>query len=426
MSTYTSYNSYLGNKLCCKTVCEEKCNNSSGSTGITGPTGPAGAQGEPGATGATGGSPWFTTSYQGVTGPGYTGTGYTGDVMVFGALYVQGGIDPTYLAFEPQPSGPTGFTNPLWVDNTGNLRSEKMLLSDGTTTTNTITNLSVSISNGTDSIATTLNGISHSNATSLAITSTSDIIIKPATANVVIEGLDSMTPATLSLTDLSTTSTGRLQFDNTNKLFTDTNLTVALGAVEGVDIGVDSGRNIVCGRGLDFVLGNASVSAPDTQLVLKTGGAVDLIAHTSTAPSLTFTEFLNSSSVKVELSDYGAGRPYLQSNGHYISTSIAANSGFTIGHDTTTSVNAAFGNDGLPTRISKSYTALTTDYIELGMGEGGFGKCKIEQTEEVEISTPLLTFTGDALEASTAGTSNGKFLVITLNGTPYKIALNDV
>jgi hypothetical protein len=27
MSTYTSYNSYLGNKLCCKTVCEEKCNN---------------------------------------------------------------------------------------------------------------------------------------------------------------------------------------------------------------------------------------------------------------------------------------------------------------------------------------------------------------------------------------------------------------
>ena len=42
MSTYTSYNSYLGNKLCCKTVCEEKCNNSSGSTGITGATEPQG------------------------------------------------------------------------------------------------------------------------------------------------------------------------------------------------------------------------------------------------------------------------------------------------------------------------------------------------------------------------------------------------
>jgi hypothetical protein len=61
MSTYTSYNSYLGNKLCCKTVCEEKCNNSSGSTGITGPTGPAGAQGATGPTGATGAT--------GATGP---------------------------------------------------------------------------------------------------------------------------------------------------------------------------------------------------------------------------------------------------------------------------------------------------------------------------------------------------------------------
>lgn len=149
--------------------------------------------------------------------------------------------------------------------------------------------------------------------------------------------------------------------------------------------------------------------------------------NASTTPSLTFTDIPNGSSVKIELSDYGAGRPYLQSNGHYISTSIAADSGFTIGYDTVTHVNAAFGNDNLPTRISKSYTALTTDYIELGKGVGSFGgKCKIEQTEEVEISTPLLTFTGDALEASTAGSSNGKFLVITLNGTPYKIALNDV
>jgi hypothetical protein len=49
MSTYTSYNSYLGNKLCCKTVCEEKCKDSSVSTGITGPTGPTGPTGATGA-----------------------------------------------------------------------------------------------------------------------------------------------------------------------------------------------------------------------------------------------------------------------------------------------------------------------------------------------------------------------------------------
>ena len=197
MSTYTSYNSYLGNKSCCKTLCSLCISSSTGMTGAmggatgptgpqgiqgepgaTGPTGPQGIQGEPGATGhtgpqgiqgepgatgptghtgATGGSPWFTTSYQGVTGPGYTGTGYTGDVMVFGALYVQGGIDPTYLALEPQISGPTGFTNPLWVDNTGNLRSEKMLLSDGITTTNTITNSSVSIADTTNNLSSQLN-----------------------------------------------------------------------------------------------------------------------------------------------------------------------------------------------------------------------------------------------------------------------------
>jgi hypothetical protein len=48
--------------------------------------------------------------------------------MVFGKLYVEGGIDPTYLALEPQASGPTGFVNPLWVDNSGNLRSEQILL----------------------------------------------------------------------------------------------------------------------------------------------------------------------------------------------------------------------------------------------------------------------------------------------------------
>jgi hypothetical protein len=64
MSTYTSYNSYLGNKLCCKTVCEEKCKDSSGSTGITGPTGPTGPTGATGPTGPTG-----ATGATGATGP---------------------------------------------------------------------------------------------------------------------------------------------------------------------------------------------------------------------------------------------------------------------------------------------------------------------------------------------------------------------
>jgi hypothetical protein len=79
--------------------------------GATGATGPQGVTGPQGATGIT---PWNSTNYIGVTGPGYTGIGYTGDVMIFGGLYVSGGIDPTYLALEPQntnfnlPSGLKG------------------------------------------------------------------------------------------------------------------------------------------------------------------------------------------------------------------------------------------------------------------------------------------------------------------------------
>ena len=108
-----------------------------GSTGPTGDTGPTGPTGDTGPTGPTGGSPWFSTNYQGPTGPGYTGTGYTGDAMIFGNLYVQGGIDPTYLALEPQGSNPlpTGLDG-IWIENGGSLRVQKMRMDDfsGTTT----------------------------------------------------------------------------------------------------------------------------------------------------------------------------------------------------------------------------------------------------------------------------------------------------
>jgi len=120
---------------------------SGGPTGATGYTGPTG---ETGSIGPTGPSQWVSAAYTGATGS-YTGIGYTGDVLVFGALYVQGGIDPTYLALEPQPSGPTGFTNPLWVDNSGNLRSEKILLQSGNTGINcSLTSLGLGNTGGYD------------------------------------------------------------------------------------------------------------------------------------------------------------------------------------------------------------------------------------------------------------------------------------
>ena len=120
-------------------------------TGLTGLTGFVGPQysliKNPGPTGPTGGTPWVLSSFTGPTGPGYTGIGYTGDVMVYGALYVQGGIDPTYLALTPQTSGPAGFPNPLWLDTNDNLRSEKILLANTTTPyiTNTLNNNQIQV-----------------------------------------------------------------------------------------------------------------------------------------------------------------------------------------------------------------------------------------------------------------------------------------
>ena len=108
-----------------------------GPLGVTGSPGIQGSTGAQGAQGVTGASQW--TSMNGIAGStaGYTGIGITGqDVLIYGNLLVTGGIDPTYLALTPGPTGPQGFINPLWVDNSGNLRSEKIYISQSTTGAN--------------------------------------------------------------------------------------------------------------------------------------------------------------------------------------------------------------------------------------------------------------------------------------------------
>jgi hypothetical protein len=135
------------------------CRGTTGAQGYQGVTGPAGgAQGDIGAIGATGAtgnigpqgatgaSQWISMNGLGQTGGGYTGIGITGqDVLIYGNLLVTGGIDPTYLALTPQPSGPQGFINPLWIDTTGNLRSDKIFLDISTNITNTLTNTQIQI-----------------------------------------------------------------------------------------------------------------------------------------------------------------------------------------------------------------------------------------------------------------------------------------
>ena len=165
------------------------CRGRTGAQGPAGPSdGPTGAQGDIGATGPqgdTGLSQWIETNYQGVTGPGYTGIGYTGDVMIFGGLHVSGGIDPTYLALEPQafpfdlPNGLYG----IWIDKSNgnalrsnniymnnepdtasialipNNNSGQVQLSDGNTNTNFLTHSIITLTDNTTSTSINSNSI---------------------------------------------------------------------------------------------------------------------------------------------------------------------------------------------------------------------------------------------------------------------------
>ena len=157
---YGNYSQYLGATRCCNLNTQGSIGPQgpvgpasigpigyTGSTGVTGPqgqtgptgfTGPIGIPGTAtltGATGPTGPSQWINTSYTGPTGAGYTGIGYTGDVMVFGKLYVQGGIDPTYLALTPQSVVPPELSpglggDGIWIETGGALRVQKMRMDD--------------------------------------------------------------------------------------------------------------------------------------------------------------------------------------------------------------------------------------------------------------------------------------------------------
>jgi hypothetical protein len=122
-NTYTSYDSYLSNKSCCKTLCKEQSNGSTGQ-GETGPTGPPGSQGVTGPTGAQGlQGPAGAQGLQGVTGhtgaqglQGVTGhTGAQGLQGVTGPTGTQGLQGVTGHTGTQGPIGPTGPTGPTGI-----------------------------------------------------------------------------------------------------------------------------------------------------------------------------------------------------------------------------------------------------------------------------------------------------------------------
>jgi hypothetical protein len=174
MSRYSSsYKEYLGSQRCCS-IRTAGGQGPQGAKGERGPIGPYGAQGDLGYTGpqgATGrscmgpqgvtgaqgqighagpaGGPQGVTGAQGATGPsfwvlgntaGYTGIQYSNDVIIQGKLYVNGGIDPEFLALTPQSSAyqlPSGL-NGIWVETGGSLRTNKMYIDNPTIGTGNI------------------------------------------------------------------------------------------------------------------------------------------------------------------------------------------------------------------------------------------------------------------------------------------------
>jgi hypothetical protein len=211
--SYLSYNQYLGAQRCCNLKSQGPIGPQGpagpasigppGNTGVGGPTGPTGrgCRGPTGpAGGPTGPSQWNSSSFIGLTGPLYTGIGYTGDVQVFGNLYVQGGIDPTYLALTPVPQGPSGFINPLWVDSiNGNaLRSQKIYMDNTEGTGNTLAYISLEPDNTNQII---LNDGATSNALSNIMNYSSIELDDPAN-NI----NNSITSSSISITENSTSN----------------------------------------------------------------------------------------------------------------------------------------------------------------------------------------------------------------------------
>ena len=231
-----------------------------GPTGAQGATGATGAQGDTGAQGATGGSPWIPMSGYGAGGTaGYTGIGITGqDVLIYGNLLVTGGIDPIYLALTPQTSGPQGFTNPLWVDNIGNLRSDKILIENTANNTSTVISpLTVTIQDPTG-IPTYTNTTTAANITLQDSNSHSNLI---ATTGITIT--DGVIINTITSAGMSS-----------NSLLTVT-------STNGIDLTSGDDINLVSTNTTGSVVISDSLTAPTTSATLNTSPSIE--------PSLTLS-----------------------------------------------------------------------------------------------------------------------------------------
>jgi hypothetical protein len=321
MSYFSSYSSYLNTRQCCKDPV--------GPQGATGPQGETGATGATGPQGATGGSPWVPTTYTGITGGGYTGTGYTGDVMIFGNLYVQDGIDPTYLALTPKASGPTGFTNPLWVDNSGFLRSENIKLENAP---------------ATDALTLSATGMLKSGATTLTIEADNDINFVSNNGNIISQAETGI--------DLTTTTGGISLTANAGAITTTSDSVNMTTTGNGIDITSGVAFQVIATDGIYFTYGSDPMTATgDGQIILTSQAeAITLQADldvnlTSTTTNINIdaqagSVFINAVSAMTLNATDGVGVGTLAPNANAILDVVSTTKAFMPPRMTTTERNA--------------------------------------------------------------------------------------
>ena len=373
MSYYSSYGSYLNTKLCCK---DTGSGSGSGTTGPQGPQGPLGATGAVGATGhtgavgpvgATGASLWvpmFETILPGPPG-GYTGIGVTGDVLIYGNLLVTGSIDPIYLALTPQASGPVGFTNPLWVDTGGFLRSENIKLENATADAISLSATSIA------KIGTTTLSIDADNTMNL-VSNLGQIILQAET------GID-LTTTTGDINLVSTADAITIQADLDINLNSTTGKVITNCSVKPLRIEDSasstgtSGQYLTAGTGASTLWATlpAPPATPDLSAVLGAGNtAVNTITLEDTTNPTTFNTLFSK-------------------NGYFITEATGAPTYTTTGTGSSTIIQDSNGasNTIQATQISMDNTTSTTTYNTAGITAGNIGGSIDYQISSNQIST---------------------------------------
>ena len=157
--------------------------------------------------------------------------------MVFGNLYVEGGIDPTYLALTRQPSNPipSGLDG-IWIDASGSLNSSTITLDDGNGLIMKLTPSTLQFNDANISTPLTIS----STLTPIILTSTGDITLTPTTSVVLNTQIQMPTTngsisysnltGVLSI-DFAFQSTGYFELGNLN--FSITGLTLSNGRIGG-------------------------------------------------------------------------------------------------------------------------------------------------------------------------------------------------